>query len=42
MELAWKEIKKNKQVTCTVDLFFIGLVFFRKEFKEKQEFSIRF
>jgi hypothetical protein len=42
MELAWKEIKKNKQVTCTVDLFFIGLVFFRKEFKEKQEFAIRF
>ena len=42
MELAWKEIKKNKQVTCTVDLFFIGLVFFRKDFKEKQEFTIRF
>jgi predicted O-methyltransferase YrrM len=42
MELAWKEIKKNKEVTCTVDLFFIGLVFFRKDFKEKQEFAIRF
>lgn len=42
MENAWQEIKKNQQVACTVDLFFIGLVFFRKEFKEKQEFTIRF
>jgi len=26
----------------TVDLFFIGLVFVREEFKVKQEFTIRF
>lgn len=42
MELAWQEIKNHQQVACTVDLFFIGLVFFRKEFKEKQDFAIRF
>ncbi|MEY3432514.1 MAG: hypothetical protein RL131_450 [Bacteroidota bacterium] len=42
MEKAWQEIKNNKQVTLTIDLFFIGLVFFRKEFKEKQDFIIRF
>ncbi len=42
MENAWQEIKKNQQVACTIDLFFIGLVFFRKEFKEKLEFTIRF
>ncbi len=42
MEKAWQEIKKNKEVTCTIDLFFVGVVFFRREFKEKLEFSIRF
>jgi predicted O-methyltransferase YrrM len=42
MEKAWKEIKKSEQVRCTIDLFFIGIVFFRKEFKEKLDFAIRF
>ena len=30
MELAWEEIKKNDAVTLTIDLFHIGIVFFRK------------
>ena len=42
MEEAWSAIKSHPDVYCTVDLFFLGLVFFRKEFKEKQHFSIRF
>jgi len=42
MEAAWEAIKNNAAVTCSIDLFFIGIVFFRKEFKEKQHFSIRF
>jgi predicted O-methyltransferase YrrM len=42
MEKIWSEIKNHQQVACTIDLFFIGIVFFRKEFKEKQDFSIRF
>lgn len=42
MEKAWEEIKNHQQVSCTIDLFFIGIVFFRKEFKEKSSFSIRF
>ena len=42
MEKAWDQIKKNEKVTCTVDLFFVGIVFFKKAFKEKQEFTIRF
>ena len=42
MEKAWQEIKNHQQVTCTIDVFFIGIVFFKKEFKEKQDFSIRF
>lgn len=42
MEEAWNAVKSHPEVYCTVDLFFLGLVFFRKEFKEKQHFSIRF
>lgn len=42
MEEAWSAIKNHPEVYCTVDLFFLGLVFFRKEFKEQQHFSIRF
>jgi predicted O-methyltransferase YrrM len=42
MEKAWKEIKEHPSVTCTIDIFFLGFVFFRKEFHERQHFSIRF
>jgi predicted O-methyltransferase YrrM len=42
MEQAWQNIKNNPSVQCTIDLFFIGIVFFRKEFKEKQHFIIRY
>jgi predicted O-methyltransferase YrrM len=42
MEQAWKEIKGYPEVMLSIDLFFIGLVFFRKENKTKQHFTIRF
>jgi len=42
MENAWDFIKNNQSVTMSVDLFFIGIVFFRKDFKEKQHFTIQF
>jgi predicted O-methyltransferase YrrM len=42
MEAAWDEIKKHEQVMLTVDLFFIGIVFFSSSFKVKQHFTIRF
>jgi predicted O-methyltransferase YrrM len=42
MEAAWEKIRKDERVTLSIDLFFIGLVFFRKEFREKQHFTIRF
>jgi predicted O-methyltransferase YrrM len=42
MEQAWEQIKMNPAVRCTIDLFFIGIVFFRQEFKETQHFKIRF
>lgn len=42
MEQAWAEIQQDPAVTLSIDLFFIGLVFFRKEQKIKQHFTIRF
>jgi predicted O-methyltransferase YrrM len=42
MEEAWEEIKTNEVVTLTIDLFFIGIVFLKKDFKVKQHFSVRF
>ena len=42
MESAWETIKNHPSVRCTVDLFFIGIVFFRSEFHEKEHFTIRF
>lgn len=42
MEEAWEVIKQHSTVTLTIDLFFIGLVFLRKEQKEKEHFVIRF
>jgi predicted O-methyltransferase YrrM len=42
MEEAWEEIKSHESVTLTIDLFFIGIVFLKKDFKVKQHFSVRF
>ncbi len=41
MKDAWNEIKKNKEVTVSLDLFYMGIIFFRKE-QVKQDFVIRF
>ena len=41
MEEAWESIRQDPRVMLTIDLFFIGLVFFREEFKIKQNFTIR-
>lgn len=42
MEQTWKTIQQDEMVTLTVDLFYIGLVFFRKEQKKKQHFIVQF
>ena len=42
MEEAWEVIRQHPSVQCSIDLFFIGIVVFRKEFREKQQFEIRF
>ena len=41
MEEAWMEIKNHPEVTVTVDLFFMGIVFFKKE-QVKEHFIIRY
>ena len=40
MKEAWAQIKAHPQVTVTVDLFWIGLVYFRKG-QVKEDFKIR-
>jgi predicted O-methyltransferase YrrM len=41
MEKAWCEIKKLPEVSITIDLFSMGIVFFRKG-NSKQDFKIKF
>lgn len=42
MERAWETVKAHPAVTTSIDLFFIGLVFVRPDFKEKQGFELRY
>jgi len=41
MKEAWEEIKRHPDVTVTVDLFWIGLVYFKKG-QAKEHFKIKF
>ena len=42
MENVWKEITLHPAVTLSIDLFFIGIVFIKKDFKVTQHFSVQF
>ncbi len=42
MEEAWAIIQADPRVKMSIDIFSAGLVFFRDEFKVKQQFVIRF
>ena len=42
MEEAWEEIKNHPVVTQSIDLFFIGIVFFGNNFLVKQDHVIKF
>jgi hypothetical protein len=42
MEVAWEMLKKHPKVRLSIDLFFIGLLFCRKEQKEQEHFIIRY
>lgn len=41
MEDAWEVIKSDKQVTISIDIFYMGIVFFRKE-NTKQNFVVNY
>jgi predicted O-methyltransferase YrrM len=41
MKKVWAEIKKNSKVKVSIDLYFIGVLFFKKELT-KENFMIRF
>jgi len=41
MEEAWQIIKKDERVKVTIDIFFMGIVFLRKELR-KEDFRIRY
>ncbi len=41
MQQVWEEIKNHPEVTITMDLFWIGLVFFKKN-QAKEHFKIKF
>jgi predicted O-methyltransferase YrrM len=40
MQAAWEQIKQHPRVRLSLDLFYVGLVFFDPAFKEKQDFSL--
>lgn len=42
MESAWEGLKKHPKIRLSIDLFFIGILFCRKEQKEQEHFIIRY
>jgi hypothetical protein len=42
MAKAWEEIKAHPEVTLSIDLYYAGIVFFRKEQQEKEHFTLRY
>jgi predicted O-methyltransferase YrrM len=42
MRKAWGEIKDHPEVTLSLDLFYAGIIFFRKEQKEKEHFVLKY
>ncbi len=42
MQKAWEEIKNHPDVTLSLDLFYAGIIFFRKEQKEKEHFVLKY
>jgi predicted O-methyltransferase YrrM len=42
MRKAWEEIKANPEVTLSIDLYYTGIVFFRKEQQEKEHFVLKY
>lgn len=42
MQQAWREICAHPEVTLSLDFFFFGMIFFRKEHKQKEHFILKF
>lgn len=42
MEDAWEAIKADKRVMLSIDLFFLGIILFKVDFYQYQDFQIRF
>lgn len=42
MQEAWEYIKNHEAVTCTIDIFEMGIVLLRKEFRQKQHMQITY
>ncbi len=42
MEKIWGRVQEAAMVTLTIDIFYYGIVFFKKEIKEKQHFKLRY
>lgn len=42
MKEAWNMIRQHEAVRCSIDLFQFGIILFRKDFKEKQHFILRY
>ena len=42
MEASWETIKMHNDVKLTIDVYKLGIVFFRLEQLEKENFIIRF
>lgn len=42
MQEAWEFIKNHEDVTLTIDIFEMGIVFLRKEFRQKQHMQITY
>ncbi|QEC76074.1 hypothetical protein [Mucilaginibacter ginsenosidivorax] len=42
LKQAWSQIKLNPKVTLTINLFWIGLVFFKQDRKEQEHFKVRY
>lgn len=40
MTKAWEEIKNNEAVSLSIDCFYFGMIFFRKEQKQKEHFKL--
>ena len=39
---AWRNVSKHSEVRMSIDLFGIGLLLFREEFKERQHFVLKY